>query len=91
MTSNCIERMKHCIGLDRHKPYKRHGKKFYRPYRNGYATGKDHQGWDELVTDGYAGRSEEPNQHGGYVYWLTRKGLDYLGEQLDITIYDEAD
>jgi hypothetical protein len=26
----------HCIGMDYRKPYKRHGKLFYRPYRNRY-------------------------------------------------------
>lgn len=33
-----IALMEHCIGLDCKKPYTRHGKKFYRPYRNRYAT-----------------------------------------------------
>lgn len=37
-----IELAKHCIGLDHKKPYKRHGRYFYRPYRNYYdAGGKD--------------------------------------------------
>ena len=32
-----IDLAKHCIGLDRKKPYIRHGKKFYRPYRKFYS------------------------------------------------------
>lgn len=29
-----IKLAKHCIGLDRKKPYKRHRRYFYKPYRN---------------------------------------------------------
>ena len=37
----------HCIGLDHKKPYKRHGRYFYRPYRNYYdASVKDCETWD---------------------------------------------
>lgn len=32
----CIELAKHCVGLDRKNPYTRHGKKWYKPYRNYY-------------------------------------------------------
>ena len=82
-----IEDAKHCIGLDRKKPYIRHGKKFYRPYRNYYSTEKNHDGWDAMVLAGYAKRGEE-NGHGGYMYWLTRVGLDWLGEKLGVHIWD---
>lgn len=35
MKSNIyIDLASHCIGLDYNKPYKRHGRYFYRPYRN---------------------------------------------------------
>lgn len=45
----------HCIGLDHKKPYKRHGRYFYRPYRNYYdASVKDCETWDLLVQAGYA-------------------------------------
>lgn len=85
-----IEKAKHCIGLDRKQSYIRHGKKFYRPYRNYYATGKEHEDWDIMVSAGYAKRGEE-NSHGGYTYWLTRVGLDWLGGKLGIHIYDEEE
>lgn len=85
-----IELAKHFIGLDRKKPYIRHGKKFYKPYRNYFCSGKNHDDLDNLVSTGYAERGEE-NQHGGYTYYLTRKGLDWLGEKFDIKIYDEID
>ena len=88
MKANYIEKAKHCIGMGYRKPYTRHGKKFYRPYRNYYATGKSDEDWDMLVAAGYAKRGDK-NQHGGYTYWLTREGLDWLGEKLEIHIWCE--
>lgn len=86
-----VDLAKHCIGLDRKKPYTRHGKKFYRPYRNFFATGKNYEDWETMKDAGYADRDKEKNQHGGYTYWLTRSGLDWLGEQIGVYIYDESD
>ena len=89
----CTMRQKamHIIGLDdpRHKPYTRHGKKFYKPYRN-YFSGNDAD-LDRLVDAGYMGVEEI--ECGGRVdyrtYWFNRKGLDWLGEQLGIYIHNE--
>lgn len=78
----------HCIGLDRKRPYARHNKRFYRPYRNYFASGKDHEDWDVMALVGYAERGEA-NSHGGYMYYMTRAGLDWLGKKLGIHIYDE--
>lgn len=85
-----IEMAKHCIGLDRKKPYIRHRKKFYRPYRNFYVTGKTYDAWEIMEYAGYAKRGEQ-NQYGGYTFYLTRAGLDWLGEQLGVYIHDEMD
>ena len=85
-----IDQAKHCIGLDRKKSYIRHGKKFYRPYRNYFATGRDYEVWEVMESAGYAKRGEQ-NQHGGYTFHLTRAGLDWLGKQLGIHIYDEGE
>lgn len=85
-----VEKAKHCIGLDRRKPYTRHGKKFYRPYRNYYATGGPDEDWEMMVDAGYAEHGEK-NNHGGYTYWLTRAGVDWLGEKLGMHIWDEGD
>lgn len=42
----------HAIGLDHKKPYKRHGRYFYRPYRNYYdASIKDCEIWDVMVNE----------------------------------------
>ena len=85
-TANYIDLARHCIGLDHKKPYHRHGKTFYRPYRNYYAAGRAHEEWGVMVSAGYA-RCDTDR----YTYSLTRDGLDWLGRELGITIYDEED
>ena len=81
----------HCIGLDHKKPYKRHGRLFYRPYRNYYdASPKDCEIWDVMVDDGYA-EAGRKDRRGGRMYWMTREGLDWLGEKLGIQIWDEEE
>lgn len=83
-----IDLASHCIGLDYKKPYKRHGRYFYRPYRNYYgAGGKDVEIWDVMVEAGYAAAGKK-DREGGRMYWLTREGLDWLGNILGIHIYD---
>ena len=87
----CIEYAKHAIGLDNKKPYKRHGRLFYRPYRNYFcASGKQIVVWEVLRKKGYADRGMK-SRTGIITYWLTREGLDWLGEKLGIKIYDEED
>lgn len=79
------------IGLNHKKPYKRHGRLFYRPYRNYYDANNEHSElWEVLANAGYAERGRK-NRYGGRMYWLTRKGLDWLGERLGVVIYDEED
>lgn len=81
----------HAIGLGDKKPYKRHGRYFYKPYRNYYAASEeDSKVWDSMVADGLA-KAGKKDRYGGRMYWLTRKGLDWLGGQLNIKIYDEDD
>ena len=90
MTDNTqITLASHCIGLDYKKPYKRHGRYFYRPYRYYYdAGGNDVEIWDAMVSAGYAVAGKR-DRYGGRIYWLTRDGLDWLGQKLGIKIYDE--
>ena len=84
-----IDLASHCIGLDYKKPYKRHGRYFYRPYRNYYgAGGKDVEIWDVMVEAGYAAAGKK-DREGGRMYWLTREGLEWLGNILGIHIYDK--
>lgn len=89
--NKCIVLSSHAIGLDYHKPYKRHGRLFYKPYRNYYdASPKDCETWDILVANGYA-KAGRKDRYGGRMYWLTRKGFDWLGEKLGIHIHDEEE
>ncbi len=79
-----LEICKHTIGLDYKKPYHRHGKAFYKPYRNFFCTSKDDTIWNRLCAVGIAKRSEE---HNGCVdFYLTRVGVEWLSRQLKITI-----
>lgn len=58
----------HTIGLDRYgKTYTRHGKKYYKPYRN-YFNGASSE-LDKLVEAGYMDFEDD-------TYSLNRKGLD---------------
>ena len=87
----CVTLATHAVGLDNKKPYKRHGKYFYKPYRNYYdASPNDCIVWNKMVDEGLADAGKKDN-YGGRMYWLTRKGLDWLGEKLKIKIHDEED
>lgn len=82
----------HAVGLDNKKPYTRHEKKFYKPYRNYYATSPQcdkYEDWQLIENAGYA--KSHKTERGNVIFWLTRTGLDWLGEQLGIHIYDEED
>ena len=80
----------HMIGLDgiRHKPYIRHGKKYFRPWRNYWCGREPGLEWMSADAIGLA----EKWQDGKYSYYrLTREGLDWLGRQIGIVIHDERD
>lgn len=80
---HAIEVCKHMIGLDYERPYHRHGKAFYRPYRNYYCdTQLGNRFLDKLPKDVITTeRSKEFTW-----YCLTDCGLRWLGRQLKITI-----
>lgn len=90
LLENEIEVMKHCIGLGTRKPYTRHGKMFYRPYRNRYYTYIYSEIWRGLESKGYA-KHEDVRENQETIFYLTRKGLDALGEAIGVHIYDEED
>jgi len=84
------ELAEHCIGYDRAQyPYLyiRHGKKFYKPYRNYFSCNKKDRIWEELKDAGYADSWSEED-YGTTTYFMTRKGLDWLGNYLDVIIRD---
>lgn len=80
--------MSHCVGLDYKNPYERHGKKFFKPFRNSYYTYADDTIWNELVKKNLARRSDIIFQNGETTFWLTRDGLDALGKVIGVHIYD---
>lgn len=89
--SRYVDVASHAIGLDRRRPYQRHGKRWYRPYRNYFYTVpkcSDYALWETLESAGYA-NSQASEQ--GVMFWLTRDGLDWLGNQIGVHIYDEED
>jgi len=84
----------HCIGMvdsgsQRHKPYRRHGRTFFRPWRNYFSTPALDKRWDELCEHGYAEHGNVDDR--GTTYRVTRKGMDWLGEQLGMTIHNEEE
>lgn len=81
----------HCIGITDGRVYARHGKLFYKPYRNYYCTNGANWVWELMIEKGYASRDTERNPTRHYYYRLTRKGMDWLGALLNTTIYDEED
>lgn len=89
-----IELCKHMVGLDNQKPYSRiyhrHGKAFYKAYRNYYIDGvSGNKLLDRLV--GVIGIMRKEQNRIGNLYALTQYGLEWLGRQLNITIKDEED
>lgn len=89
--SQPVQLAAHAIGLDRKRPYMRHGKTFYRPYRNYFTTPfntHNYTVWMGLYENGYAAYRHTAGSVCIY-FRLTRAGLDWLGETLGITIYDE--
>lgn len=80
--SRAIEICKHMVGLDNKHPYHRHGKAFYKAYRNYYT---DVPGGNRLL-DKLPNDLLRVERGRGTEYHLTRVGLDWLGRQLHITI-----
>lgn len=88
----CTMRQKalHTIGLNSmrlgRRLYTRHEKKYYKPFRN-YFCGKDGD-LDQLAEAGYMVRTIDCE--GEVTYSFNRRGLDWLGEQIGVKIYDES-
>lgn len=81
--TSAIELCKHMVGLDYKSPYHRHGKAFYKPYRNYYEAPKDGNPILDKLPFAII------NKRVGDIsiwYELTEQGLAWLGRQLKITI-----
>lgn len=78
-----IEICKHMVGLDSERPYHRHGKAFYRAYRNYFAdVPEGNRLLDKLPECLFTVHRNER----GATYHLTQTGLDWLGRRLKIKI-----
>lgn len=81
--ARAIEICKHMVGLDYKRPYHRHGKAFYRAYRNYYGdVPEGNRLLDKLPECLFIVHRDER----GAIYHLTKTGLEWLGRQLHITI-----
>lgn len=81
--ARAIEICKHMVGLDYKSPYHRHGKAFYKPYRNYYEAPKDGNPiLDKLPFDIITKTVGDVSVW----YELTNDGLEWLGRQLQLTI-----
>lgn len=77
--SRAIEICKHMVGLDSQNPYHRHGKAFYKAYRNYYADTPDGNSiLDKLPKAFFRVHRNER----GTDYYMTQDGLNWLGRQL---------
>lgn len=81
--ARAIEICKHMVGLDYERPYHRHGKAFYKAYRNYYCDlPEGNRILDKIPKKLFVIHRDER----GATYYLTQDGLDWLGRQLHITI-----
>lgn len=79
----------HMIGLNYKRPYIRHGRRYYKPYRDYFysaLSGPDYETLRKMEKKGHV-VSGEPGEKGIY-FWMTREGLDWLGEKLRIQIQE---
>lgn len=78
-----VDYCKHMVGLDYERPYQRHGKLFYKPYRNHWeAPANGNKILAKLPRFLVTREADEM----GVLYALTVDGLKWLGRQLKITI-----
>ena len=85
------ELIRHALGMDHRKSYVRHGKRFYRPYRNYFFTTEktvDFPYWERLTV---AGLAKKEVLDDAITYFVTRPGMDWLGLHDGIHIYDKED
>ena len=81
--NRAIEICEHMVGLDYKHPYHRHGKAFYKAYRNYYSdVPEGNKILDKLPKELFIVHQDER----GTTYHLTKNGFGWLGRQLRITI-----
>lgn len=86
-----LQMVNHTIGMDDRNCYTRHGKRFYKPYRNCFAAWDGDKDWEQAISEGLARKMVYPGRNGERdmaFYSLTREGLDWLGEHLGVFIHN---
>lgn len=84
-----VQIMAHMSGLNNKRPYVRHGRRYYKPYRSYFCaalSGPDYEALRALERRGLV-ESGRPGEKTVY-FWTTRDGLDWLGRKLNIQIHD---
>ena len=80
-----IEHCKHMLGMDNRKTYKRHGREYYRPYRNYWCGEEPALEWFSKM-----GLAEKEQEEGKLpYYYLTRQGMDWLERRISVVIREE--
>ena len=82
-----IDICQHMIGLNYKRPYHRHGKAFYKPYRNYYCDIKIGNNLLNRLPKDIINVQKCDNHT---YYWLTINGLKWLGRQLNIVIKEDG-
>lgn len=83
--SRAIAICEHMVGLDYDRPYHRHGKSFYKAYRNYYAdVPEGNRILDKMPSELFRVHKNERSA----TYHLTRAGLNWLGRRLKMTIME---
>ena len=86
--SKTIKQCEHMIGMDKRDIYHRHGKAFYKAYRNRWGNGDNpKKDFDELVNCGLMRRYT--TGQGNIGYCLTNFGLKWLGQKIGVTIKED--
>lgn len=81
-----VKLAKHMLGMDHRKPYRRHGKDFYKPYRN-YFCGHD----DQLSMMARHRLMDEIPDEKDTWYSLTPAGIRWLERKIGIVIREVED
>lgn len=82
-----VEACKHMIGFHERKVYHRHGKAFYKAYRN-YWCGTPREDFELMCKSAFELMEYRDSKEYRY-YYLTDRGLKWLGGRLRVNIKEE--
>lgn len=87
------KKMLHALGADHRQTYIRHGKEYYRPYRNYFDSGKNEdKDMETMIEPGYVERRNITcGVYKGFWYFVTEAGREYLKKVTGCHIYEEEE